>query len=210
MSVKSILLHNQPIVVISLDNTKVIKSSISAASITLDPKGNGVSSAQIKITFDPNTFEATDVAMGSSLGTDAIIASKQIDNTKGTIDLAIARKGTTSKPTSPGSLAIIQFNVKPDAKPGNYTISISQIKLADETFKDITGIKVEPAVIRIGGDAIANINGDDVVDYRDLAILGTAYGSKKGDPAYQEAADLNGDGIVDYKDLAILGANYGK
>lgn len=55
----------------------------------------------------------------------------------------------------------------------------------------------------------ADINGDQTVDYKDLAILAAAYGMRKGDLGYNEYADLNRDGIIDYKDLAILAANYG-
>jgi hypothetical protein len=59
--------------------------------------------------------------------------------------------------------------------------------------------------VKIPGD----INGDGIVDYKDLARLAAAYGKGKGDPGFDINVDLNGDGIIDYKDLAILAANYG-
>jgi len=65
--------------------------------------------------------------------------------------------------------------------------------------------QLSPKVFGSGAD----INGDQVVDYKDLAILAAAYGKRKGDSGYNEHADLNGDNIIDYKDLAILAANYG-
>ena len=55
-----------------------------------------------------------------------------------------------------------------------------------------------------------DINGDGKIDYKDLAILGGAYGKLKGEAGYSAKADLNGDDKIDYRDLAILGANYGK
>ena len=57
---------------------------------------------------------------------------------------------------------------------------------------------------------VGDVDGDNVVDYKDLAILGANYGKHQSDPDFNSAADLNGDGVVDYKDLAILGANYEK
>jgi hypothetical protein len=44
------------------------------------------------------------------------------------------------------------------------------------------------------------------VDGFDLAILGRAFGSLDGDPAYDRRADLNRDGRVDGDDLAIMSA----
>gem|GEM_PF-1616015 len=55
-----------------------------------------------------------------------------------------------------------------------------------------------------------DIDRDGTVDYKDLAILGAAYGCCDGDPGYNPDADINQDGCVDYKDLAILGAHYGE
>jgi len=53
-----------------------------------------------------------------------------------------------------------------------------------------------------------DINLDDVIDYKDLAILAAAYGKSEGEPGFNVNADLNRDGKIDYKDLAILAANY--
>jgi Mg-chelatase subunit ChlD len=49
-----------------------------------------------------------------------------------------------------------------------------------------------------------DVNGDDIVDYRDLAILVASYGKTN------MFMDLNGDGIIDYKDIAITISNYGR
>lgn len=56
------------------------------------------------------------------------------------------------------------------------------------------------------GDA----NGDGIVDYKDLAILSAAYGTKIGDVLYDARADFNNDGVIDFKDNAILAAYYGQ
>ena len=55
-----------------------------------------------------------------------------------------------------------------------------------------------------------DMDGNDKVDYLDLAILGASYGTGTGDPGFNAAADINRDGLVNYTDLAILGAHYGE
>jgi len=66
------------------------------------------------------------------------------------------------------------------------------------------------SVFAIGGKTMeGDINLDGVVNYIDLALLGTSYGTQQGDPLYKQATDFNWDGTVNYLDLAILAANYG-
>jgi len=49
-----------------------------------------------------------------------------------------------------------------------------------------------------------DVNGDDIVDNRDLAIL---VASCRKTNMFM---DLNVDGIIDYKDIAITISNYGR
>lgn len=53
-----------------------------------------------------------------------------------------------------------------------------------------------------------DVNGDDLVDYDDVAIIAAHYGGKTGKS--RVPWDINNDGSVDYKDLAIVGARFGK
>ena len=55
-----------------------------------------------------------------------------------------------------------------------------------------------------------DINGDLIVDVRDLAIIASSFGKAVGIPGFRAEADLNGDGLVDIRDLAILAANFGR
>jgi hypothetical protein len=84
---------------------------------------------------------------------------------------------------------------------GNYTLSASaQIGpgTANYTYGTIK--------ITIPGD----IDGSGKVIWKDLVILGRAYGSKPGDDNWNPNADIDGSGKVDWLDLNILGMNYGK
>jgi hypothetical protein len=200
-----------PTAYILLQNTRLTNRSQSSASVVIDHTNSIISSGDVEITFDPLAFEILDIMTGNLLGPEAVVGIKTLDNVNGRIRFAAARKDVGAAVTR-DSFANLQIRVKPGATAGVYTFSITRIGLADETFRDIAGIRVEPAVVTVAnsGNIQADINGDNIVDYRDLAILGAAYGSIRGDNAYKSAADLNSDDTVDYKDLAILGVNYGK
>jgi hypothetical protein len=89
---------------------------------------------------------------------------------------------------------------------GSYIIKV-QVALAPSETNTANNTFVYGIVkVTIPGD----VNGDGNVDWRDLGLLGLAYGSKPGDLYWNPNADINGDGTVDWQDLGILGLNYGK
>jgi hypothetical protein len=55
----------------------------------------------------------------------------------------------------------------------------------------------------------ADLNGDGVVDIRDIAIVSKAFGSEPGDPNWNPIADVNEDGKVDMRDVALVARYYG-
>jgi len=71
---------------------------------------------------------------------------------------------------------------------------------ADNTFTDG---KVK---VRILGD----INGDGIVDMKDITTIINAFGTTLGRPRWNPEADLNNDNVVDLKDVTIALRNYGK
>ena len=89
---------------------------------------------------------------------------------------------------------------------GNYTIRVEasvvpdEIDTADNVYTDGT------VMVTIPGD----VNGDGTVDIYDLALVGEAYGTMKGDPGHNPNADISCDGVIDIYDLAINGKNYGE
>ena len=57
--------------------------------------------------------------------------------------------------------------------------------------------------------AHGDINGDDVVDVSDLALIGAQWGTAGSDPHNADISPApNGDGIVDIGDLAVVGFNW--
>jgi hypothetical protein len=49
-----------------------------------------------------------------------------------------------------------------------------------------------------------DLNGDGVVDCKDIAIVKASFGKRTGDPGFDPRADVNNDGIVDVRDLSIV------
>jgi len=101
---------------------------------------------------------------------------------------------------APGHMYVISLRV--NGRPGSYTGSIAVSPW--NAGADTTEISI--IVTSLTGD----INRDGVVDYRDLAVLVSAYGSFEGQQGYNPMADFNADGKIDYRDLAILVSNYGR
>lgn len=54
-----------------------------------------------------------------------------------------------------------------------------------------------------------DINCDQKVDVRDIAMAALAFGSNVGYSRWDPRADINGDGIIDIRDLVIIAKNFG-
>jgi len=113
-------------------------------------EGCGISAGEILFTFDGGTMEVVSIEPGDLLGANPLVGLKEIDNQAGTIKYALARTGPTSVPTPPGVFAILKLKVLESARTGTYELKLSKVGLADETFKDITGLEVQGAKVKIG------------------------------------------------------------
>jgi hypothetical protein len=60
--------------------------------------------------------------------------------------------------------------------------------------------------INIMGD----LNSDDKVDMKDIAVLAKAFGSFPGHSRWCPIADINGDNKIDIFDIAITCRNFGR
>lgn len=56
---------------------------------------------------------------------------------------------------------------------------------------------------------VGDVNGDDKVDIKDLAIAAKSYGSNIGYPNWSLEADINNDGKIDIRDLVLIARNFG-
>ena len=90
--------------------------------------------------------------------------------------------------------------------PRNYTITVvADIEKPDSNPGDniLTNINVQ---VRILGD----INGDLVVDIKDVFLIAQSFGSYPTHPMWNPDADLDDNGRVDIKDIFLVAKNFGK
>jgi len=97
----------------------------------------------------------------------------------------------------------------PEAAGLETSDTVRDIELAGD-YAYIADYDIGLLIFRTSSQSTWEINGDNIVNYKDLGPLGASYGLSPGDTGYSANADLNEDGIVNYKDLGILGARYGE
>jgi hypothetical protein len=89
------------------------------------------------------------------------------------------------------------------ASIGKYTVTTYAHQVPDEADTTDNTFNHWIAIV-IPGD----IDGDGHVFLYDCTILGTAYGSRPGDPNWNANADIDGDSHVFLYDLTILGSHW--
>ena len=112
-------------------------------------ENRGISSGEIILTFNGGTMEVVNVEPGALLGANPLAGLKKIDNQAGTAKYALAKTGSASIPTPPGIFAIFKLKILESAKSGAYELKLSKVSLADENFKDITGIKAQGTTVKV-------------------------------------------------------------
>jgi hypothetical protein len=180
--------------------------SVTVMADTGNQYGNAV---DLSLSFDTTGLDVISITPGTIFGNSPLVIKNIFDNNNGTLNF-IASTSQVNQSLSSGSLITIQFQVKPQVTSGSYTIRISSVGLADKNGRDISVSYSSIATVSIVSSLLGDLNNDGKIDYRDLAIFASSYGTTQGQSGFNKAADLNNDGKIDYKDLAILGGNYGK
>ena len=175
-------------------------------SVNCDPKDRGVNSIEASIIYDPSALEVTSVTIGYLLGKDAVL-NNITDAKAGSVTLALERSIKALPPTREDALCYIVFTIKTEAKGREYPVTVKSVSLIDEQERSIAIVGMGGGVITLGNLA-GDADGNGIVDYRDLAILGASYRKLKGNPGFNASCDFNQDERIDEKDLAILKANY--
>jgi len=57
---------------------------------------------------------------------------------------------------------------------------------------------------------VGDVNRDGSVNMRDVGVVCAAYGTRNGNPRWNQAADLDSDGVITMRDIEILLVDYGK
>ena len=116
--------------------------------VTVDPKGRGISGAEIQFIFNPAFLRVLEVVPGDVLGektpeVESVLPFVQIDNESGIVQYRDARIGPTEPPTPQGLLATVKLVVQDDAPAGvEASLRIVDAKIPDENIEEIGDVAV--------------------------------------------------------------------
>ena len=117
--------------------------------VEIDPKGHGISAAEVTINFDPQILAYEGMSAGDLLGPSPILGFESAESGTGQVVFALARRGPTSVPTDAGTLATLTFTVLEDAPAGEYGVTIYRVGLADEAHGDVPLIASSSATVNL-------------------------------------------------------------
>lgn len=157
---------------------------------------------EISVNFNPQVFAANPEGVPPATGRTQRVAEGQ-----GNFRVDWTYHSPISTIAWDGVLAQIPMRVRDSAPTGNASLSISVglTGLGGQPFPLEPGqVSAEVSVVSTAAD----LNGDDLVDFADLAALASAWGTGQGEPGFRPAYDLDGDGSIWIGDLGILMQSY--
>ncbi len=159
-------------------------------------KGETVAGYQATVQFDTTALQFVSGVNGDFLPAGVFFVQPVVEGNLVKLN-AVSLEGETE---GDGTLATLTFQV--------ITIKESAITLSNVLLTDSEGIgyvpNLENAEITATQLFKGDVNGDGIVDIRDLVLVASNLG-KSG----QNAADINGDGIVDIRDLVLVAGALG-
>ena len=118
-------------------------------NVDVDPKGQGISAAEVTINFDTQVFAYEGMSAGELLGASPLVGVESADQEIGQLIFALARRGATSAPTESGTLATLTFRVLDDASAGEHGLTVYWVGLADEAQQNVPLIASSPAIVNL-------------------------------------------------------------
>lgn len=200
---------------------------------------SGLQGFDFCLSYDTTILDGLEVEEGSFMASFGltIVAYKEIDDdykpTVGRIWFAVALLGDAFADGS-GTLATITFNATALGESELDLHSIlpykpDEVKLCTCGPEPITNIAVDGYVVVSSNPCDppedppedpppdpptnppgSDVNGDGIVDIRDLALVASVYGTSEGQPRYNPEADLNENGKIEIYDIAMVARDFGK
>ena len=137
------------IVRLSPSNVEAEAGGSFTVDVEIDPKGQGISAAEVTINFDPRVFAYEGMSSGDLLGTSPILGIESAESGTGQLLFALARRGPTSAPTRPNTLATLTFAVLENAPSGEHELTVYRVGLADEAQGDVALIASSSAAVNL-------------------------------------------------------------
>jgi len=111
---------------------------------------------------------------------------------------------------APGGTATLTFTWNTTGVPlGSHTIKAQASSVPGET-NVVNNVKTATVTVLSPVALPTDINGDGVVDMKDVGAVARAFGESPGRPRWDPALDINGDGVIDLMDLALIARDFGK
>ncbi len=116
--------------------------------------------------------------------------------------------GTRYVTVAAGTSEVVSFDWNPELLArGGYRLTAETSQVLGETNPTDNSLLGGLLTVRLKGD----VNGDCIVDVRDLVLVGLAFTSTAGPPAstnWNPYADLNNDRAVNINDLVLVGSSF--
>ena len=167
---------------------------------------------EFTLQYNTTLLDAMEIAIASFPGRTYKVSKKIIDDTQGLVTLRIESINPPLQANESLVLASITFQV---------TYAVIWLKPAIESYLRFNSTKlITDAAADVPHDKTdglyryrpiqGDMDSDGKVTIIDLAIVARAYGTKPGDPKWNELADLNHDNIINILDLIPVARNYGR
>jgi len=152
----------------------------------------GVAGADLTIVFDPTAFDVSNVALGALTGGFEI----EWNASPGVLDISLASH--TALSSGSGSIAVIQFRVKPGAQPRDTLINPASAKLSGQYGDDLAWKALVVSTFAGTFTILDDFDGDGIPD----VIEGTGDADGDGTPNFMDL-DSDNDGVLDSVEWAL-------
>lgn len=197
---KTTIDENSPQIVVSNERGNLGKTVDVTVSLANNP---GIIGTRFTLSYDTSKLSLTAVNNGSVFADSTFISSDSISAMPYTVywEDALASSNNTSN----GTLVTFTFKVLDNAETGSTPIEIT----VDDgsTFNyDLDNVKFVAVngSIDISNRTPGDVNGDGVVNSKDLVILRRYLANWNNVEIDESNADVNGDGVVNTKDVVII------
>jgi rhodanese-related sulfurtransferase len=94
----------------------------------------------------------------------------------------------------------------------NYTdtLRLEAVKGTFSAVENITFFSNTPVIFELSTPVAGDINGDGVVDMKDVSYVARRFMCLPSDPLWDSIADLNSDGKIDMKDISTIAKHFGE
>ena len=118
-------------------------------AVWVDPGKRGVSALELNLVFPASAVTIVDIEPGDFLSSNPLVGNKVVDTQRGLVSYALARTSPTIAPSVAGVYAIVKAKVADTAANGSYDFKMGNIRILDESLKDIQEIKTSGTSIRV-------------------------------------------------------------